>query len=72
MSLIPQIVFGVVLVLCWSELETRLGLIFVGLWLAGWVASNYVPRGPWLFSPYVALLDIALVLMVFKGDIRLR
>jgi len=71
-SIVPHIVFATVLLLCWSELETRRGMVFVGLWLAGWVASSVVPLGPWLFSPYVAMLDIVLVLIVFKGDIRLR
>jgi hypothetical protein len=48
----------------------RVALV-IALWLVGYVASAWVPQGAMLFTSYVAVLDIALVLMVFKGDIRL-
>ena len=43
--------------------------IAVLLWLAGFAACRLiVPE--MLFTPYVAMLDIALVLIIFKGDVR--
>ena len=46
-------------------------LVFLLLWLIGCVGLPLVTYGPLLFSSFVALLDIALVFIVFKGDVRL-
>jgi hypothetical protein len=54
-----------------QELDVRRLLLFVGLWAVGRLASGYVLEGV-LFAPYVAVLDIALVFAIFKGDVRLR
>jgi hypothetical protein len=35
------------------------------------VALPYASYGAALFSPYVATLDIVLVFLVFKGDVKL-
>jgi hypothetical protein len=43
---------------------------FLGLWLAGFLGLRLVLFGL-LFAPYVAILDIALVLAVFHGDVHL-
>lgn len=32
---------------------------------------RWVPYGDGMFSSYVAVLDIALVFLIFKGDVRL-
>jgi hypothetical protein len=47
--------------------------IFVLTWLAGRIGLPYVSYEPAraMFSSFVAALDIALVLMIFKGDVRL-
>jgi hypothetical protein len=50
-------------------LTTRGAVIFVMMWLAGLFLLPYVSYGDALFSPLVALLDIALVLAVFNGDL---
>jgi hypothetical protein len=50
----------------------RCGAVFIALWLLGFVGRDYIPYGADLFGPYVALLDIVLVFIVFKGDVRLR
>jgi hypothetical protein len=42
---------------------------FLLLWLAGFLGLRSVFYGM-LFSPFVAILDIALVFVVFKGDVR--
>jgi hypothetical protein len=53
------------------ELSWRGAVVFVALWLLSSVGLDYVPNGPALFSPVVAVLDVILVLVVFKGDVRL-
>jgi hypothetical protein len=45
--------------------------IFLLLWLAGFAGSRFLVYGM-PFTPYVAVLDIALVFAIFKGDVRLR
>ena len=53
------------------EQRIRLAAIFVALWLVGYVGSGWLTSASAWFLAYVAALDIALVLFVFKGDIRL-
>ena len=56
-----------------GELRPSRVVSFVAVWIGGRIAI------PWLFldpigtlvSSFVALLDVALVLMIFKSDIRL-
>jgi hypothetical protein len=55
-----------------ETLTARGAVIFVIVWLAGFLLLPYVPYGDALFSPSVAVLDIALVLTIFKGDLRLH
>ena len=53
------------------EQRIRLAPIFVALWLVGYAGSAWLTYGSAWFLSYVAVLDIALVLLVCKGDIRL-
>lgn len=59
----------------WSIVDGRLrrAALFVALWLIGYAGSGWIagPPATMLFVSYVAMLDIALVLLVFKGDVRL-
>ena len=55
-----------------GELGRKGCVIFVLLWLLGFFGLPYLPYGESLFSSYVAVLDIALVFVVFKGDVRLN
>ena len=59
----------------WSVVEGRLrrAATFLVPWLIGYAGSGWIPGPPatMLFVSYVAILDIALVLFVFKGDVRL-
>ena len=48
----------------------RNGALFVLLWAFALVATRSIAHGLF-FPPIVALLDIALVFVVFKGDVRL-
>ena len=43
---------------------------FLLLWVAGFIGLRSVLYGM-LFNPFVAILDIALVFVVLKGDVRL-
>jgi hypothetical protein len=56
-----------------GELSTKQVAVFLLLWIGGRVGLAYLPWMPAasLFSPYVAVLDIALVFAIFKGDVRL-
>jgi hypothetical protein len=56
-----------------GELSPKQVAVFLLLWIGGRVGLAYLPWMPAasLFSPYVAVLDIALVLAIFKGDVRL-
>ena len=64
--------FWALLIVGWmaGELDVRRTVLFIGLWLAGRVALSYFLSGL-LFAPYLAVLDIALVFLIFKGDVRL-
>ena len=58
----------------WSVVDHRLRrtAVFVALWLIGYAGSGWFGLpAPMLFVSFVAILDIALVLLVFKGDVRL-
>ena len=70
---IAQVAFWTLLVIgAWSEdLGRRTLGLFVVLWLAGMFGLPHVSFGAGLSTPFVAVLDIALVFLVFKGDIRL-
>ena len=65
--------FWLLLGLGWylGELQPKGIIIFIALWVAGLLLASLVFSGL-LFLPYIAALDIALVLAVFKGDVRLR
>jgi hypothetical protein len=52
------------------EQRVRLAATFVASWLAGYLGSAWLPFASAWFLSYVAVLDIALVLLVFKGDVR--
>jgi hypothetical protein len=56
-----------------GELSVKRVALFLMLWIVGRFALAYIPWEPAhaLFSSYVATLDIALVFVIFKGDVRL-
>jgi hypothetical protein len=69
---IAQVTFIVVLIVGWEDLGLKSRIIFIGLWLAGRIGLPYLPYGTDLITTYVALLDIILVFVVFRGDVTLR
>jgi hypothetical protein len=71
-GIIAQAVFLGLLVLgfAYGEFSARRTAVFLCLWLAGLIGSSYVAY--WFpFSSYVAILDITLVLLILKGDVKL-
>jgi len=71
---IAQLTFWAVLGIgVWSnELDRRAAAIFVALWIAGFAGLPWLPMvGSMLVTPFVAILDIVLVFVVFKGDVTL-
>jgi len=53
-----------------GELRKKAAAAILLAWIAGWWGSSHVPYGPALFPSFVAVLAVALVLLVFKGDVR--
>jgi hypothetical protein len=71
-GLVAHIVFWILIVVGWSELGVRGVIVFVVLWAMAFFGRSYVPYGPDLFGPYLAILDIVLVFLIFKGDVKLH
>ena len=58
----------------WMQtLRLTRAILFLSLWIGGRVVLAYVVYGPApsMFISWVAILDIALMLILFGGDIRL-
>jgi hypothetical protein len=55
-----------------EAMSKRSAAIFLVLWLAGYVGlPRLLSLGAGLVTPCTAMLDIALVFVVFRGDVRL-
>lgn len=72
-TLLPQALFFILLAVGWymGRLWGRRIAGFLVAWLAGNVAAHLFPAAGPLFTAYVALLDVALILIVFRGDIKI-
>ena len=73
-SLVAHVAFWVILAfgVLSGELWPRRAWLFVLAWFVGaFVLPYVVPPFSLVVTPYVALLDIVLVLVVFKGDVGL-
>ena len=72
---IAQAAFGGLLVYGWAlgELTLKRIAVFLLLWVALRIGIAYVPYEPAgaMFPSFVAVLDIVLVFIIFKGDVRL-
>lgn len=55
----------------WEELGPRGIAVFLLLWVGGMLGVRLTPLGHAIFPSFVALLDVALVFIIFKGDVRL-
>jgi hypothetical protein len=73
-GVVAQLAFWLLLI--WAVVIGEIGWrgagLFCGLWLAGYLG---LPRIAWwtggFVTTWVAVLDIALVFYVFKGDVKL-
>ena len=72
-ALIAHVTFWFLLAygLGWQEIRGRGLAVFLCLWVIGYFAVDFIPYGAVPFSSWVAILDIALVFMIFKGDLPL-
>jgi hypothetical protein len=61
------LVFGIVT----GELRARGAAVFLTLGALAWFGLPYLPYGALLVTSALALIDVALVFVVFKGDVRL-
>ena len=62
--------FWILLALAVRDRRWRTIGVLGALWVIGYVASSQIPSLSLFFMPYVAALDIALVFIVLKRDIR--
>jgi hypothetical protein len=72
LGLLAHVAFWVLLLFGAAEMGLRRVVVFVVLWGIGYLASRWFMIGALLFTSYVAVLDVGLVLFVFKGDVRGR
>jgi hypothetical protein len=72
-ALIAHLAFWTLIIYGYAvgELRSKGVTVFVLLWLGGRLGLPYVPHGAAMFSSFVAALDIALVFVIFKGDVRI-
>jgi hypothetical protein len=55
-----------------GEIGRKGGALFAALWLGGYLAVQVAPAAAMLFTPYLAVVDLVLVFVIFKGDVRLN
>lgn len=67
-SWIAHLVFAVLLIRTWLELRPRTAIVFALLWLAGYYGFPWILYGEGFFMPYVAVLDVAMLLMLNRRD----
>ena len=73
-ALVAQLVFWAILGLgiVFGEISRKAAVIFLALWAVGFFGLPRVSSSSALLvTPYLAVLDIVLVFLVFKGDVRL-
>jgi hypothetical protein len=71
---IARLAFPILLLLGWmrGELSSKSASLFVVLGLITWIGlPRIIPNGELFVTSALALLDVVLVLVVFKGDVRL-
>ena len=69
---IAHAAFFVLVLVGLREFRATRALVFAVLWLGGYLGSGYIRQGDAFLIAYVAILDIVLVFMLFKGDVRIR
>jgi hypothetical protein len=54
-----------------GELRTTRLAIFLAVGALAWFGLPYLPRGADFVTPALAIIDIALVFAIYKGDVRI-
>jgi hypothetical protein len=72
LGILAHVAFWVLALSGVAEIGLRRVAVFVVLWGIGYAVARSLTVGSLLFTSYVAVLDIVLVLFVFKGDVRGR
>ena len=67
---LAHVAFLVLLALAAKAARWRILGVFLALWVIGYVASGQIAALSLFFMPFVAVLDIALVFIVLKRDVR--
>jgi hypothetical protein len=72
-SWIAHVAFWILLLYgwAWGELGPKGVVVLLLVWVVGLYGLPHLPFGTGMFLPFVALLDIGLVFLIFKGDVRL-
>ena len=72
-AFIAQAAFIGLMVWGWlsGELAWKALTLFALAFIVGFVGRTYLQFGALFFPPVVAIMDIVLVLMIFKGDVRI-
>jgi len=72
-ALIAHVAFWVLLARGWmaGELGMRGTIIAVSRWLSAYLGLPFLPYGSGLFPSFFAVVDIALVFVIFKGNVRI-
>lgn len=65
---IAHLAFLVLLLRVWIELRPRTAIVFAVLWVAGYAGFPYLLYGEGFFMPYVAVLDVIMLLMLTWQD----
>jgi hypothetical protein len=70
---IAKLAFVGLLIIGWTsgELRRKGTAVFVALGVAAWIGLPYLPRGGDFVTSAMALIDVALVFVVYKGDVRM-
>jgi len=70
---IAHVAFVVLVAAGWvsGELGARATGVVVTLWVAAYICLPFIPHGAALFPSVVAVLDVVLVLLILKTDVRL-
>lgn len=71
MMYLPFVAFWVLIIFARSEIGWKWSLFFVGLWTACLIGSMTLEAPAYAFVLVQAVIDIILILAVFKGDLSI-
>lgn len=71
-TIVPFILFWVLLYVAREELGWKGVGICVALWAASWAGCLGLSLSPYVFAALQSLFDAILIILIFHGDIRIR